>query len=86
MPIDFDHLAFESIDADSGFVESSRMLSMRSWRHERRVYAAGPSRAKLVDRITFVPRIAGTGRLLEAVSRRLFRHRHARLRAIFGAG
>src|SRR4051794_38837709 len=47
LPIDFDHLCFESIDRESGFVESSTMLSMRSWRHERRVTAAAGSGSRL---------------------------------------
>jgi hypothetical protein len=86
LPIDFDHLSFESIDRDSGFVESSTMLSMRSWRHERRVTARGPdgkSGSRLIDRITFEPRIPGTGKILASVAKAVFSHRHARLRAMF---
>jgi hypothetical protein len=88
LPIDFDHLSFESIDRGSGFVESSTMLSMRSWRHERRVTCDdGDARrgSRLVDRLSFTPRIPGTGILLAWIVKMLFRHRHARLRALFGA-
>jgi hypothetical protein len=85
VPIDFDHLSFEAIDPGSGFVESSTMLSMTMWRHERRVAANERGGSRLIDRITFTPRIPGTGRLLTWITRALFRHRHARLRTIFGA-
>jgi len=37
LPIDYDHLRLESVDPESGFIESSSMLSMRVWRHERRI-------------------------------------------------
>ncbi len=84
VPIDFDHLAFESIDPKSGFVESSVMLTMSPWRHERRVTAREPSGSHIVDHLTFAPRVPGTGRLLERIIKRLFLHRHARLRALFG--
>jgi hypothetical protein len=84
LPIDFDHLSFESIDRESGFVESSTMLSMRSWRHERRVTPRAAGGSRLVDRITFEARVPGTGRLLASVAKAVFRHRHARLRAMFG--
>lgn len=85
VPIDFDHLCFQSIERDSGFVETSTMLSMTTWRHERRVTPRGDGGSRIVDRIAFTPRLRWTGPLLERVSLALFRHRHARLRAMFGA-
>jgi ligand-binding SRPBCC domain-containing protein len=59
------------------------MLSMRSWRHERRVTPSNGRGSTLVDRITFTPRIPGTGAILSWFTRLLFRHRHAKLRAMF---
>jgi hypothetical protein len=85
LPIDYDHLSFEAIDPASGFVESSTTLSMSTWRHERRVVANERGGSRLVDRIAFTPRIPGTGALLIRIAKALFRHRHARLRAIFGS-
>jgi hypothetical protein len=84
LPIDVDHLALESIDPESGFVESSTMLAMASWRHERRVIARASGGSRLVDRIAFTPRIPGTGRVLEGVVEHLFRHRHSKLALLFG--
>lgn len=86
LPIDFDHIALESADPASGFQESSTMLSMRSWRHERRVVPIAPGRSRLSDRLAFVPRLPGTGWLLSHVVRLLFEHRHQRLRTRFGHG
>ena len=40
--------------------------------------------SRLVDRIAFTPRIPGTGPLLARIAKALFRHRHARLDAMFG--
>ncbi len=85
LPVDFDHLAFESIDPESGFVELSVMLTMSPWRHERRVTSRNPSGSHLVDRLCFTPRLPGTGWLLAAIVKRVFQHRHARLRALFGS-
>lgn len=85
VPVDFDHLAFESLDPESGFVESSTMLTMATWRHERRVTARQPGGSRIVDHLTFAPRIPGTGRALASIVKRVFQHRHARLRALFGA-
>lgn len=85
VPVDFDHLAFESVDVESGFVESSTMLAMSEWRHERRVVSRASGGSRLIDRIRFMPRIPGTGPVLEVVVKGLFRHRHAKLMGLFGA-
>lgn len=85
VPVDFDHLALESVDPKSGFVESSVMLSMSPWRHERRV-STRESGSRVVDRLSFAPRLPGTGWLLERIVRRVFEHRHRRLRVMFGEG
>lgn len=85
LPIDFDHLCFASIDPESGFVETSTMLSMSRWRHERRVTRRNDGGSHVVDRISFTPRVRGTGALLARVTQLLFRHRHTKLRALFGA-
>ncbi len=84
VPVDYDDISLESVDPESGFQESSTMLSMRVWRHERRVVARSPSGSRVVDRIELVPRLAATGPLLERVVRLVFEHRHRRLRERFG--
>lgn len=84
LPIDYDHLQLESVDPESGFVESSTMLSMRVWRHERRVYARDEGGCTVEDTLTFEPRVPGTGTLLRVFAATLFRHRHRKLRAMYG--
>jgi hypothetical protein len=85
VPIDFDDIMLESSDPTSGFQESSTMLSMKVWRHERRVLATSTGGSRVIDRLELVPRIPGTGWLLQRVVRQLFEHRHRRLRRAFGS-
>lgn len=65
------------------FLERSPMLSMRSWEHARRVEETAGG-CVLRDRLEFVPRLPGP--LVPWVVRRLFSHRHARLRAMWSGG
>ena len=85
LPIDYDLIMFESLDPKSGFVETSTMLSCKSWRHERRVTASKGGGCDVLDRITFTPRMPGAGYLLIHVMKFFFRHRHAQLRKLFTA-
>jgi ligand-binding SRPBCC domain-containing protein len=82
LPIDFDDLALVSLEPGRGFHERSRMLSMRVWEHERRLQpvAAG---CRVVDRLSFEPRLPGMGPLLERFIRLTFRNRHRQLRRQF---
>lgn len=85
LPVDYDDIGFEELDPGSGFVEVSTMLSLRTWRHERRIVAVPDRGCLLTDRLTFEPRIPGTGRIAMRIVRKLFDHRHARLRRRFGS-
>jgi ligand-binding SRPBCC domain-containing protein len=71
------------LDAGSGFVEESPMLSMKLWRHERRISSRG-TRTVLTDTLTFEPRFARP--LAEWLIRVTFEHRHAVLRKELGGG
>lgn len=84
VPVDFDHLRFEEIDPESGFVEASTMASMSEWRHERRVTDLPGGGCRVVDRLSFRPRVPGTGAALARFVAFVFRHRHRRLRARYG--
>jgi len=83
LPVDFDDIALASVDPSSGFVESSTMMSMRTWRHERRVTKLPDGGARVSDTLTFTPRIPGTGAVLAAIVSALFHHRHRRLARLF---
>jgi ligand-binding SRPBCC domain-containing protein len=86
VPIDRMDLTLIELDRGHGFVEQSPTQSMSLWRHERRIlqHPVEPSAVVLVDRLTFCPRRAGS--LVGWFLKRVFEHRHAVLRARFGAG
>lgn len=83
LPVDYDDICIERLDAGTGFLECSRMLSARTWRHERTLEAtSGGTRVR--DAVSFEPRLRITARLHHAVIAAIFRRRHRRLRASFG--
>jgi ligand-binding SRPBCC domain-containing protein len=84
IPIDYDDLTLIALEPGRGFHERSRMLSMRVWEHERTLEPAGDSATRVRDRLSFEPRLPGSGPLLERIVRATFRHRHRRLRRRFG--
>ncbi len=88
LPIDADDIGILSIDDSGpayGFRERSQMLALRRWHLDREVSPAGEGRCTVIDRVAFEPRVPGTGAVLLAVVRALFRHRHRRLRRRWGA-
>ena len=84
IPIDYDDLTLIALEPGRGFHERSRMLSMRVWEHERTLDPAGARATRVSDRLSFEPRLPGSGPLLERIIRATFRHRHRRLRRRFG--
>jgi ligand-binding SRPBCC domain-containing protein len=83
IPFDYDDLCIERIDPGRGFLERSKMLSARSWEHERTLQPLEDGGTCLTDRVAFAPRIAGTARIHRAVITAIFRHRHRRLEQFF---
>jgi ligand-binding SRPBCC domain-containing protein len=83
LPIDYDDLTLVALEPGRGFHERSRMMSMRVWEHERWLSADGEG-CRIVDRLSFQPRLPGMGPLIERFIRMAFRHRHKRLRRFFG--
>jgi ligand-binding SRPBCC domain-containing protein len=84
IPIDYDDITLIALEPGRGFHERSRMLSMRVWEHERTLEPDGESATRVRDRLSFEPRLPGSGPLLERIVRATFRHRHRRLRRRFG--
>ena len=86
LPLEYDDVAFVAVDPGRRFLERSTLLSQRVWEHERVVEPLGPSgdACRVTDRLGFEPRIASLGAVYEAVFRRVFAHRHRRLRKRFG--
>jgi ligand-binding SRPBCC domain-containing protein len=81
LPIDFSDLTLLSLTPGVGFVEQSRMGSMRQWRHERTIFPV-ESGCRVTDTLTIEPRFGG--RLAVALVRKFFTHRHNMLRKHLG--
>ena len=84
LPIDYDDITLVRLDVGRGFLERSRMLSQRSWEHERTLEPAGERGCLVTDRVRWEPRLGLPGRPLRPLFRWFFRHRHRRLRRRFG--
>lgn len=83
LPIDRHRFYFEAIHPGRGFVERSSSATNTEWRHTRTVVeTAGGCRVE--DTVTYRCRVAVLGRLLSPVYKLVFRHRHRRLRALYG--
>jgi hypothetical protein len=85
LPFDRHALALEEVSDGEGFVEDSTSWLQRRWRHERRLTDRAGGGCVVTDRLTIEPRLALTKPLEAAIVRRLFDHRHRRLRQRFGA-
>lgn len=81
LPIDFSDLTLLSLTPGVGFVEQSRMASMRQWRHERTLTPVETG-CRLRDTLIFQPRLGGF--LLVAFVKLFFTHRHNRLKKLLG--
>lgn len=85
LPIDRHRLALERV-VEHGFDEDSTSLLQRRWRHERRVDALPGGGCRLTDHLVVVPRVGLVRPVVERIVSAVFRHRHRRLVARFGAG
>ena len=85
IPFDYDDLCVERLEPGRGFLERSTMLSARTWEHERTLEPLTGGGTRVTDRVAWVPRMRGIGRLHRATIAAIFRHRHRRLRSWFGA-
>ncbi|HEY8865789.1 MAG TPA: SRPBCC family protein [Solirubrobacteraceae bacterium] len=78
VPVDYDDLGLAEVEPGRRFRERSTTLSLRRWEHERTVAPRGTG-CEVIDRLTFEPRVPGTGRIARAIVGALFGHRHRRL-------
>jgi hypothetical protein len=79
VPFDYDDLNIVRVDPGCGFLERSKMLSMRLWEHERTLEPLGEDRCQITDRLAWEPRLPLPGALFRPLVRTIFRHRHRRL-------
>lgn len=82
VPFEFDHISLKE-RGPRRFVESSTMLTQRTWRHEREVISAQGG-CWVRDRLGWTPRAPGFGLLASIVIPKLFQHRHRRLIRRYG--
>jgi ligand-binding SRPBCC domain-containing protein len=85
LPFDYDNLTIAELRPGRGFDEQSTMLSMRRWRHERRVEPDGDAKTFVRDRLTFELRapLRFLTPMIAAGVRALFSHRQRRLQRHF---
>lgn len=86
VPFDYDHLTVAELEPGRRFHETSTMLSMRRWEHERTLTEVEGA-ARVHDRVTFEPRLPlpGVAPVIRRVLRAFFGHRHRRLRRHFSS-
>ena len=84
LPFDYDDLTLVRMEPGRGFLERSRMLSQRSWEHERTLEPIEAGRCLIADRVRWEPRLGLPGAPLRPVIGWFFGHRHRRLRRRFG--
>jgi ligand-binding SRPBCC domain-containing protein len=87
VPFDYDDIHLAELTPGRGFFEDSQMFLLRPWQHRRTLDPDGDG-CIVTDELTFrlrglLARIPGLLPLVEAIVRRLFRHRHRRLEAYF---
>jgi ligand-binding SRPBCC domain-containing protein len=83
IPVDYDDITIVRLDPGRGFLERSPLGTQRLWEHERVIQPDGAG-CELVDRVAHDPRVPVAQRAQSALLRRVFHHRHRRLRRRFG--
>ena len=87
LPVEYDCLRLENVTEGTGFKERSSMLMMSEWHHDRTLISENVnevSRTRVVDVISFTPRLYILGWAMVYIVRFLFHHRHVNLRRQFG--
>ncbi len=83
VPVDYDDLNIVEVTPGRGFRERSTLASARRWHHDRTIEASPGGGCRLIDAVSWEPRVPGTGGAQELVFAALFRSRHRRLRERF---
>jgi hypothetical protein len=83
LPFDYDDVTLARLEPGRGFLERSKMLSQRSWEHERTLEPT-PDGCLVTDRVSWQPRLGLPAGPLRPVISWFFRHRHKRLQQHFG--
>lgn len=86
LPVEYDDLCLVEVVSGSHFLERSTLGSARSWQHERRLEPLPGGGTRLTDTLVVEPRLRATAGISRAVVRRVFEHRHRRLRQWYAPG
>lgn len=86
LPFGYDNITVAQIEPGRMFREESAMTGMRRWIHQRTLEPVD-GRTRVIDAITFVPRlpIPGLKRILSVGLAAFFGHRHRRLQRHFAS-
>lgn len=84
IPFDRHALVLEQLYPGAGFDERSSSWLQKVWIHRRRIEAV-PGGCRLSDELEIAPRLRMQAPLVRWLVAALFRHRHRRLRARYGA-
>ena len=84
LPVERMLVTLTALEPGRRFVEQSRMLFIRSWRHERTIAPDGDG-CVVTDQLTVEPPLPIFTPLVGAIVEAFFGHRHRQLRAFFGA-
>jgi hypothetical protein len=82
VPIEYDDFTLVELEPGRGFLEVSRLFTVRRWQHRRRIQPM-ENGCLLTDEAALVPHWRGTGWLLAWIYRCVFVWRHRRLRQLF---
>ena len=83
LPFDYDDMTIIAMEPGRSFHERSTMRTARAWEHERTLTSLDGGQTEIHDRLSFTPRVPGTGRIQAWIVARVFRHRHRRAAAYF---
>ncbi len=83
LPVDRHAFRLRRVDRESGFLESSSSWLNRAWIHERTTVPSGTG-CTVIDRVSVVGRFPLFTAFLMPIYKRVFRHRHNRLRQRYG--
>lgn len=85
IPVEYDDLVMDELEAPRYFQERSRLGSCRVWEHRRELEALADGSTRITDTLGAVPRALVPRRAVRVVVGALFAHRHRRLARAFGA-
>jgi len=85
VPVDYDDLHIVEVRPGHGFRERSALGSARRWHHDRTIEALPAGGCRIVDEVSWEPRVPGTSGIQELLFAAVFRWRHRRLRDRFAA-